>query len=111
MTNNTTSEDYKTIGNYDENEIEFYESDKLKSRIYFNLNSKKLIKENIDYKIEIDFSLERETECLIILKKEERELRLKVKTLEYRFENNELFLLYNIIDNEEFITYKISIGG
>ena len=111
IVNNNISDDYNTIGKYDDNTIEFYESDKLKSKVSIDLKTKKLIKENIDYKIEIEFNIDTETECIVYLKKEDKELRLKVRTLNYFYKDKDFKVFYNIIDDNEYVNYQIRIGG
>ena len=111
ITNTSSVDEYNTLGQYDANTLEFYESDKLKSKINIDIKNKKLIKENIDYKIEMEFNKEKETECSIYLKKEDQSLKLRVVTLDFSFKDNILFINYNIIDSNESVTYKVYIGG
>jgi len=111
ISNTSSTDEYNTLGQYSSNMLEFYENDKLRSKINIDIKKKKLIKENIDYKIEMEFNKEKETECSIYIKKEDKLLKLRVITLEFSFKDNNLYINYNIIDSNESVTYKVSIGG
>ena len=111
ISNTSSIDEYNTLGQYSTNALEFYENDKLRSKINIDIKKKKLIKENIDYKIEMEFNKEKETECSIYLKKEDKLLKLRVITLDFSFKDNNLYINYNIIDSNESVTYKVSIGG
>jgi len=111
ISNTSSIDEYNTLGQYSSNMLEFYENDKLRSKINIDIKKKKLIKENIDYKIEMEFNKEKETECSIYIKKEDKLLKLRVITLEFSFKDNNLYINYNIIDSNESVTYKVSIGG
>jgi len=111
ISNTSSIDEYNTLGQYDSNTLEFYENDKLRSKINIDLKNNKLIKENIDYKIEMEFNKEKETECSIYLKKEDKLLKLRVITLEFSFKDNNVYINYNIIDSNENVTYKVYIGG
>lgn len=111
ISNTSSIDEYNTLGQYSSNALEFYENDKLRSKINIDIKKKKLIKENIDYKIEMEFNKEKETECSIYLKKEDKLLKLRVITLDFSFKDNNLYINYNIINSNESVTYKVSIGG
>ena len=106
---NSIKDEYSVLGNYDNNMIEYYESNKLRSKIIIDLNDKTLVKDNIDYKITLN--LNNNKNGIIYLKKEEHELELKLKIETFSFKNNKLIMIYNIIDSNELVKYEITIGG
>ena len=106
---NDIEDEYNLLGSYNNNIIEYYESNKLRSKINIDIDNKVIIKDNIDYKITL--YLDKEEKGIILLKKEEKELELKLKVRTFSFKDNKLIMIYNIIDSNELVEYKIEIGG
>ena len=75
--NNTS---FTTLGEVDDNIITYYESNKLRSKMIIDLNKETLVKENIDYKISLDFKENNE----IYLKKEQGKIDLNIKLLKFK---------------------------
>ena len=109
---NDIKDEYNLLGSYDkkENLIEFYETNKLRSKITIDLNKHILSKENIDYKIILDLDTSKETNGEVFLNKENGSIRLKIKTNTFDLTNNKLTMKYTILDSKEEIIYEIEMG-
>ena len=109
---NDIKDEYNLLGSYDkkENLIEFYETNKLRSKITIDLNKHILSKENIDYKIILDLDTSKETNGKVFLNKENGSIRLKIKTNTFDLTNNKLTMKYTILDSKEEIIYEIEMG-
>ena len=109
---NNIKEEYNLLGNYDRKSrlIEFYETNKLRSKITINIDNHLLIKENIDYKITLDLDTSKETLGEVFLTKENGSVKLKIKTDTFELSNNKLSMKYTIIDSKEEIIYEIEMG-
>lgn len=107
----TISEEYIVLGSYIDNVITYKENNKLSSNMIIDLNKKILIKENIDYKIEINLDLDKHTNTKITLLKEGKVLNLKTETKKCEIKDKNIDIIYSIIDTNEEVELKIVIGG
>ena len=108
---NSITEEYTVLGSYTDNVINYKENNKLSSNMIIDLNKKILIKENIDYKIEINLDIKKNTLTKITLLKESKELNLNTKTKVFEIKDNIIDIIYSIIDTNEEVELKIVIGG
>lgn len=109
---NSIKDEYNLLGNYNKENglIEFYESNKLQSKITIDLKKHLLIKDNIDYKITLNLDLKKKTKNEILLKKENGIINIEVETKKFEFISNKLSMIYTIIDSNEEIIYEIEMG-
>lgn len=109
---NSIKEEYNLLGQYDRKNklIEFYESNKLRSKITIDLDKHFLIKDNIDYKITLDLDIRNKTKGEILLKKENGVVNIEVETKKFSYDDNKLSMRYTIIDSNEEIIYEIEMG-
>ena len=96
-------EEYTTLGEIDNNVITYYESNKLRSKMTIDLNNETLIKENIDYKICLDFNKNNE----IFLKKENGKINIDIKLLKFKVSSDKVIINYIIVDSKEEILLEI----
>lgn len=98
-------EESTTLGEFDNNIITYYESNKLRSKMVIDLNKETLVKENIDYKISLDFKKNNE----IYLKKENGKIDLDIKLLKFKKDDNKLIINYQIVDSKEEVLLEIEV--
>ncbi len=112
MKTNSSNDEYNLLGEYDKenNIIEFYESNSIRSKINIDTNNHTLVKENIDYKITLDLDKSKETNGEVYLKKEDKTLNLTLKTNKFELKNNKLSMNYIILESDEEIIYEIEMG-
>ena len=96
-------ESFTTLGSIDNNIITYYESNKLRSKMIIDLEKETLVKENIDYKISLDFKKNNE----IFLKKEDGKINLDIKLLKFKKDDKSLIINYQIIDSKEEVILEI----
>lgn len=109
---NSIKAEYNLLGQYDRKNklIEFYESNKLRSKITIDLDKHLLIKDNIDYKITLNLNISHKTKGEILLKKENGVVNIEVETKKFSYDDNKLSMRYTIIDSNEEIIYEIEMG-
>lgn len=105
-------EEYNLLGEYDRDNkiITYYESNNLKSKMTIDLKDNTLEKDNIDYNIKLKFVLNEISQGRILLKKEDKELDLELKTDKILVTEKEIIFSYNIMENNK-IELNIIIGG
>ena len=108
----TNIEEYNLLGEYDRDNkiIIYYESNNLKSKMTINLKENTLEKDNIDYNIKLKFILNEISNGRILLKKEDKELDLELKTDKIVIKDDEIIFSYNIMGNNK-VELNIKIGG
>lgn len=108
ITSGTQSE-YNLLGEYDEiNKIITYsESNELLTEVKLNLKDKILTRENKDYYLKYKFIKNEETENEIKLRELNQSLFLKIKTDNFEIKENEVEIIYTILDSNEKVTYII----
>ena len=99
------NESFTTLGEFDNNTFTYYESNKLRSKMIIDLNNETLIKENIDYKISLDFNKNNE----IYLKKEDGKINLDIKLLKFEKEEEKVIINYQIVDSKEEVLLEIKV--
>ena len=109
---NSIKDEYNLLGSYDKEKelIEFYESNKLRSKITIDIKKHLLVKDNIDYKITLDLDIRNKTKGEIFLKKENGIVNIEVETKKFMLASNKLSMIYTIIDSNEEIVYEIGMG-
>lgn len=109
---NSIKEEYNLLGEYDRNNklIEFYESNKLRSKITIDLTKHLLIKDNIDYRITLDLNINKRTKGEILLKRENGVVNIEVDTKNFTITDNKLSMRYIISDSNEEVIYEIEMG-
>ncbi len=112
MKTNSSNDEYNLLGEYDKenNIIEFYESNSIRSKINIDTNNHTLVKDNIDYKITLDLDKSKETNGEVYLKKEDKTLNLTLKTNKFELKDNKLSMNYIILESDEEIIYEIEMG-
>ena len=96
-------EEFNTIGEIDNNIITYYESNKLRSKMTIDLNKETLVKENIDYKISLDFKKNNE----IYLKKEDGKINIDIKLIKFKKDDKKVIINYQIVDSKEEVLLEI----
>ena len=96
-------EEFNTIGEIDNNIITYYESNKLRSKMTIDLNKETLVKENIDYKISLDFKKNNE----IYLKKEDGKINIDIKLIKFKADSKKVIINYQIVDSKEKVLLEI----
>ena len=96
-------EEFNTIGEIDNNIITYYESNKLRSKMTIDLNKETLVKENIDYKISLDFKKNNE----IFLKKENGKINIDIKLIKFKVDSKKVIINYQIVDSKEEVLLEI----
>ena len=97
------NESFNTLGEVDNNIIMYYESNKLRSKMIIDLEKETLVKENIDYKISLDFKKNNE----IYLKKEDGKINLDIKLIKFKKDDKKLIINYQIVDSKEEVLLEI----
>lgn len=112
MKTNSSNDEYNLLGEYDKenNIVEFYESNSIRSKISIDTNNHILVKDNIDYKITLDLDIIKETSGEVYLKKEDKTLNLTLKTNKFELKDNKLSMNYIILESDEEIIYEIEMG-
>ena len=103
-------EEYNLLGEYVNNHLIYYDNNKLRSEMNIDVLNKVLIKDNIDYKITLNFDLEKNSKGTIYLKKEDSSLELDIKTEVFDFSDNLLKIKYSNLSSDEVIEYNIEVG-
>ena len=96
-------EEFNTLGEIDNNIITYYESNKLRSKMTIDLNKETLVKENIDYKISLDFKKNNE----IFLKKENGKINIGIKLIKFIKDDKKVVINYQIVDSKEKVLLEI----
>lgn len=106
---NGIHDEYNLLGEYDEvNKIITYnESNELLTEVKLNLKDKILTRENKDYYLEYKFIENEETENEIKLKELNQSISLKIKTSKFDINDNQLEIIYTILDSKEKVTYIV----
>ena len=96
-------EEFNTLGSVDNNIITYYESNKLRSKMTIDLNKETLVKENIDYKISLDFKKNND----IYLKKEDGKINIDIKLIKFIKDAKKVIINYQIVDSKEKVLLEI----
>ena len=105
-------EEYNLLGEYDRSNkiINYFESNSLRSKITLELDNQRLIKENIDYTITLNFTNNAITQGSIYLKKEDKELTIDINTESIIITEDNIKIVYCIANTNK-VYYELSIGG
>ena len=109
LTANNDKKEYNLLGKYDGKTISYHESEKLRSKLILDIENRVLTKENIDYKITLNFNT-KSSNNEIFLKKEDKVLKLELETIKYEVNDSKIEIKYKIVDSNEIIEYIIEIG-
>lgn len=106
---NDTKDEYNLLGEYDKEKgiIYYNESKSLLTEVKLDLKEKTLIRDNKDYYLEYRFIENKETENEIKLKDLNQTLMIKIRTESFKLTENEIEIVYKIIDSDEKISYKV----
>lgn len=107
LTTNNQEKKFQAISNFNNGEILYLEDNNLPTLVILNYKNKILIRENKDIKIELVFKQEEETVGNILLKEENKNFDLKIKTDKWYQDNNKIEIIYTILDSMETISYKL----
>ena len=107
---NGVVDEYNLLGTVEDNVIKYKESNKLQSSLSFDIKKCILIKDNIDYKIELKFKKNKMTTSKIYLKKDDKNLDLDVETIDLDISDNNIYVKYKILASSEIVEYSLKIG-
>ena len=104
-----SKEEYNLLGEYDkENEIITYrENTNLVTRVKLDLKEKILTRENKDYSLKYHLVENKVTENEIEIKELNQKIILKIKTNKFEITENQVTVIYTILDSKEEIKYQI----
>lgn len=108
ITNDSKSE-YNTLGNYDKEKeiLSYQEKLDLITNVLVKKKEKEIIRDNKDFNMKCYFDINKETTNTIYLKELDSTIDIKIKTVNYNYDNNKLEIEYILMDSKDKVYYKI----
>lgn len=104
-----SKEEAKLLGTYDFNNqtISYQETNNLLTQVIFEINSGKLIRDNVQYHMEFTFIPNIKTQNIITFKDINQNINIDIITNKYIHTANLIEINYTIIDSNEKYVYKV----